>query len=75
MSRRVYKKDHQSVIIESTGEPKNPPEDDDIWHVTAVLEEGVEIRSILWTTQVKELVAQLGLKNWIKEVQGEKETT
>ena len=74
MSQRTYKKDHQSVVIESTGDTKKTPEDNDIWHTTVTLDEGVVFSSILWTTQVKELIAQLSSKGWKKEELGEKET-
>jgi len=75
MSRRVYTKDHQSVMIESTGTPVKNATDEDIWYVTTKLEEGIEISSILWTSQVKEILARLEAANWKKEATGEKETT
>ena len=74
MSQRIYKKEQQRVIIESLGDHPKSPDEEDIWNVTVVLEVGTEIRSILWTSQVKDLIAQIEQKDWKKEGLGEKET-
>jgi hypothetical protein len=71
MSRRIYTKAHQRVIIESIGKPLP---DQDIWSCTTVLEKEAEVRAILFTEQVKELLARLELTGWKKESPGEKES-
>lgn len=71
MSKRVYKKEHQEVLIESVG-PISQTEND-IWYVTATLEVDLSIRSIWYTHEVKELIAGLESKGWKKEITGDKE--
>ena len=75
MSRRVYVKEmpapheRQEVIIESIGEStkKTTEDGEDIWNVTVQLDGDFSLTSILWTSQCKELIAQLEAKNWKKE--------
>jgi hypothetical protein len=74
MSRRVYRKDHQEVVIESIGEATKGADGDDIWSVTTSVEEGISVRSILYTSEVKELVTKLEEKFWKKESSDAKAT-
>lgn len=74
MSQRIYIKDLNKIIIESIG---STTQDDDIWYVTALFSGNVEIGSIKFTYEVKELVIQLERLGWKKEGMGEEkpETT
>jgi hypothetical protein len=74
MSQRTYVSPDKfnSVCIESIGAPDPKSEDEDVWRVTHKMGT-IEFPSILWSSQVKELVAKLEEQNWTKETAVEKD--
>lgn len=71
MSQRTYIHHHgdleEKIFIESIGAPSKDDGMEDVYHVTVTLHSGITITASLWTTQVKELIAQLESKGWKKK--------
>lgn len=73
MSQRTYISPDKFnlVCIESIGASDPKSEGEDVWRVTHKMGT-IEFPSIMWSSQVKELVAEVESQGWIKET-GEKD--
>jgi hypothetical protein len=73
VSKRTYVSSDKcnTVIIESIGASDPKSEGEDVWRVTHKMGT-IEFPSIMWSSQVKELVTELEKQSWVKET-GEKD--